>query len=346
MATLGERVAAGQWGPAQKKTKSFRTVVENASDVTSNGLKGSMSADAVAPASPQDAAQNVEPEIDLNASAADPEAGTLDPDAEAHGAIDDTYKRLNEMLGATPGINYEDKYNEILKQAQGQQVPQAPGRMQSFFSALGSPASAPGMLSDARAQEHKANDDKFNRIMSLKEAILHGEIQKLMTEGNFKKALAQSEQLEKLHATQDRLKREGTINDFKKQQDVLQGNRVELENLRQDAALQRARLMIQGRKDLQALSTKQQDMYAHEYATNYRTLMSQKNITGDPVYTDQQAQELARRAADDAFDLSNRAEGSPGRVEGTGSTGSTSPEARTATTRGDLIRRAREANKQ
>lgn len=344
MATLGEKVAAGQWGPAQKKNKSFRSVVENATDVTGAGLKGTMSGDVVAPATPQEATQNVTPEIDLDAIAGEPEAGTLNPDAEAHGTIEETYKRLNEMLSADSGVNYADKYNELLQQAQGQQVPQAPGRMQSFFAALGSPANAPGMLADAQARERKAEDDKYNRIVSLKEAIIQGEIQQLMAQGNFKKALAQSEQLEKLHATQDRLKRESTLSDFKKQQEILQGNRVEIENLRQDAALQRARLMIQGRKDLQALSTKQQDMYAHEYATNYRTLMSQKNITGDPVYTDAQAQELARRAADDAFNLGARAAGSPGRVEGTESTGPTTPES-PRTTRGDLIRRMRE-NKQ
>lgn len=343
MATLGEKVAAGQWGPAQKKNKNFRTVVENATDVTGAGLQGTMSGDAVSPATPQEANQNVTPDVDLDAAAAEPAVeGAFDPDAEAHGSIEETYKRLNDMLSTTPGVNYADKYNELLQQAQGQQVPQAPGRMQSFFAALGSPANAPGMLADARAQERKAEDDKYNRIASLKEAIIQGEIQQLMAQGNFKKALAQSEQLEKLHATQERLKREGTLKDFEKQQEILHGNRVEIENLRKDAALQRARLMIQGRKDLQALSTKQQDMYAHEYATNYRTLMSQKNITGDPIYTDEQAQELARRAADDAFNLGSRAEGSPGRVEGTGSTGSTTPEAPPRTTRGDLIRRARE----
>lgn len=103
-------------GPLAKRPRSFRAVVENASDVGTKGLAGTMSGDAVAPATQQEADQNAIPDADLDTAAAEPDADVDDnPDAEAHGAIEDTYKRLNDMLGATPGVNFEEKYRELLK---------------------------------------------------------------------------------------------------------------------------------------------------------------------------------------------------------------------------------------
>jgi hypothetical protein len=239
--------------------------------------------------------------------------------------ISAAHKRLSEILNSVPDIDYEGKYHAAVQAAQQQPTPQAPGKLQSFAAALGSPQNAPGMLSQATQMQHAAQDQKFQRIQSLKEAIIHGDIQQAMAKGDFKRALAQSEELEKLHAHQERLAREQNFTMFKNQQDVLQGNRVELDNLRNDAAMARAKAIIAGRADLKAMSVKQQDMYAHEYSTTYRTIKSQKNVDGTPTYTDEQAQEMARQSTDKSFAQGERAPGSPGRVGGTGEVATTPP---------------------
>jgi hypothetical protein len=180
--------------------------------------------------------------------------------------IDATYKRLNEIMNSVPNVDYAGHYQSLLQQAQKQPTVQAPGKAQSFFAALGSPGSAPGLLAQAHAEANQALDEKNQRVMSLKEAILHGDIQQQIAKGDFKKALAQSAELEKLHLHQTERARAQAFQTFKDQQDVLQGNRKELEGIKMDAAMARAKAAIDGRKELAGKDEKEKLQMAHEIA--------------------------------------------------------------------------------
>lgn len=210
------------------------------------------------------------PEVNVAA-----DGGAVAGDAD----IDATYKRLNEIMNSVPNIDYAGHYQSLLKQAQGQQTPQAPGKVQSFFAALGSPGQAPGMLAQAHSQAQQALDEKNQRVMSLKEAILHGDIQQQIAKGDFKKALAQSAELEKLHAHQAERARAQAFQTFIAQQDVLQGNKKELESMRLDAAMERAREIIKGRKELEGKGDKEKLQMAHEIASGANSLMVSMGYT-------------------------------------------------------------------
>jgi hypothetical protein len=250
----------------------------NAPAVEGNGAIPNPTGQAVVPATPappmaqapagasQDASGNITM-APVEASAAAPAgAQTI---AQGDADIDATHARLLQIMNSVPGIDYEGKYKQLLNQTQNAPIPQAPGKMQSFFAALGSPSEAPNALMQAHGEAARAAADKMDRVLSLKEAILHGDIQQQIAKGDMKKALAQSAELEKLHAHQLIAGQSRAYEMFKKQQDVLQGNRVELANMGHDAALARVREMIQGRADLAALSPKDKSAMEHEFVTQY-----------------------------------------------------------------------------
>jgi len=197
------------------------------------------------------------PEVNVAA-----DSGNVAGDAD----IDATYKRLNEIMNSVPNVDYAGHYQSLLQQAQAQKTPQAPGKVQSFFAALGSPGQAPDLLAQAHAEAQKTLDEKQQRVMSLKEAIIHGDIQQQIAKGDFKKALAQSAELEKLHQHQAERARAQAFQTFKDQQDVLQGNKKELEGIKNDAAMARAKAAIDGRKELAGRTDKEKLQMAHEIA--------------------------------------------------------------------------------
>ncbi len=239
---------------------------------------------------------------DLDAEAA-PEISGAEQDAQQGAAIDATHARLNEILNSVPGIDYAGKYKELLGQAESTPTPQAPGRMQAFFAALGNPEQAPNMLMQAHSEAQRAHDAKLERIMSLKEAIIQGDIQQLLAKGNTKKALAQSAELEKLHAVQERLAREAAYKNWSAQQDKLQGNKRELAQLHEDAANSRADKLIQGRKDLASLSPAARATLSRAYVTSYTSLMS------SGMYDDAAARTMAEAAVDQAYEIMKTHEG-------------------------------------
>jgi hypothetical protein len=220
--------------------------------------------------------------------------------------IDATYKRLNEIMHSVPDVDYEGKYHSLLQQAQNQPTPQAPGKAQSFFAALGSPSAAPDLLAQSHAQAQKALDEKQQRVMSLKEAILHGDIQQQIAKGDFKKALAQSAELEKLHLHQSERARAQAFQTFKDQQDVLQGNRKELEGIKMDAAMARAKAAIDGRKDLAGKDQKEKLQMAHEIA------MGASALEVNMGYTFTDAVNMATQSVISAHTTANNAVGGGG----------------------------------
>jgi hypothetical protein len=256
-----------------------------------------LDAPATTPANAEDAAMVGENAPDSTVSSPAADTSLADQNATGDADINATYARINQLMLAQPDVDYEGKYRQILAQAQKQPVPQAPGRAQSFFAALGSPDQAPGLLAQAHSEQQRASDEKFQKIMSLKEAILHGDIQQQIAKGDFKKAMVQSSELEKLHAHQERQARQDALTTFGKQQDILQGNRLELAHIHEDAATARAEKLIQNRKDLANLSSSAKSGLSRAYVTSYTSLMA----TG--MYTDEQATKMSETAVDQAYEI-------------------------------------------
>jgi hypothetical protein len=125
-----------------------------------------------------------------NDLAAAAQANPDDPDAAALLA---SHQRLSEILNSVPTVDYEGAYRKLIADAQAQPVTQAPGRVQSFFAALGSPESSPGLLAQSREAERVDRAQKLRNVMELKSLALEGEIKQQIAKGDFKKALALSE---------------------------------------------------------------------------------------------------------------------------------------------------------
>jgi len=283
--------------PERARALGFRNVSDTASDVVNNGLNQTMSGMTVAAATPQGAEANTVPDatgIDADAPAAEPVA------AEKDSLIADHYARLNAYLSAQPNINYEERYRSLLGDAEAQPAPRAPGQVQSFFSALGAPEDAPGLLAQERSRAHQAEQAKGAKILSLKEAILNASIQQEMQKGNNSKALKQAEELEKLHAKLGEIDRQNELDDWRSKQDTLQKNKKELAEAKEAAALERVNAAVAGRKELAGMSKDEQVKYVNAVMGLIRTLISQSDtdVTGASKarYSVDQAVEMAMNA--------------------------------------------------
>ena len=203
------------------------------------------------------------------------------PDQEISGA----YAKLREMIGAMPNLNFEQMYAPLIQQAQQRPVSQMPSAGKTFAAAVGAPETTRSFVQDRMRQIEREKEAKTSDVSELQKQALQGHIQQLMGEGNFKKALAQSEVLAKLESSLGDLKRKQAMDEWEHKQEVIFGKKKELEEQKAGNARQlvrtRARELAKTLGFDERMALKLMDLSVEPLMAELRSRFSRNPLTGE-----------------------------------------------------------------
>lgn len=208
--------------------------------------------------------------------------GITDQEYEAEAkAIHD---RLAAALADVPDVNWEEKFAPLLEQAGKREIPKTLSPWAAFAGGIGAPGATQQALSQSVADNREAVKNRENDILSLKQAILQGDIQQLMQKGNFKKALAQADALHEI----ERITQKNAQHD---QWKLAQNENAMKEATRARLIAQQIEGAVQKAKAIKGASTE----WNAAMAANIKTLAQQAGVVGALYDNDQALYDAAYR---------------------------------------------------
>ena len=185
------------------------------------------------------------------------------------------FTELTNALAGIQDVDWNAKYSDLLKQTEDRPLPKQMSWLSAFAGGLGAPQATANMLSQRDADISNARRNKEQDILSLKSAILQGEIGQLIEKGNFARAMKQTEALQHIHdltaARGERTQHEANMN----QAAMKDYYSAQTSARALNGALSKLRLQ-------KGLTTP----FASALAKNIQLLSQQKQVTGEPYYPD------------------------------------------------------------
>jgi hypothetical protein len=149
-------------------------------------------------------------------------------DEEAAAAIEASHKRLGDMLGGMQGTNLEQIFAPFMESIKSRQLPKAPGRGEAFVRGFSSPMGAASVMHQL-AERHKAEQDQQDQLSDMEGKLLQAKLNKEMSAGDEKKALATLKEKQMLDFKLASLKRDRDVAAWKEKQRMLYGEKGALE---------------------------------------------------------------------------------------------------------------------
>src|SRR5258705_678147 len=212
--------------------------------------------------------------------------------------------QLNALLSQYPDVDYQGKYQELVKGVENRPVSESPNPLLSFAYAMGSPEKAPAILHEKMIRKQEEADKKDADLMKLKENLLQGTIQQEIAKGNFKLALSQSEKLADLQRANADRERLLNMQDWKQKQQIKT----------EDAKKLIAKRITQLAANFHL--TEKQALEAQREAARFATSLAGKmDIMGNPAYTSDEIADLTDAHIRQAYSLSSTLQNPPAKVE-------------------------------
>jgi len=212
--------------------------------------------------------------------------------------------QLNALLSQYPDVDYQGKYQELVKGVENRPVSESPNPLLSFAYAMGSPEKAPAILHEKMIRKQEEADKKDADLMKLKENLLQGTIQQEIAKGNFKLALSQSEKLADLQRANADRERFLNMQDWKQKQQIKTEDAGKLIKKRVSQLAANFHL------------TEKQALEAQREAARFATSLAGKmDIMGNPAYTSDEIADLTDAHIRQAYSLSSTLQNPPAKVE-------------------------------
>lgn len=215
-------------------------------------------------------------------------------DYEEKNAIHDYVRKLeaaHEEHRKSQGDEYHKQFEELAKYVDSKPTARRFSPLSMFAIAMGNPEA----MKNVAAQNSKADDEVAKRdeyLLTLKENALKGNIQRLMEEGNFKKALTESAALQELNhvlklASEKRQQRD----ELEKIREQNKG-KLGVAEINRDKAISVA--MRRAEAAGQAFGLKKELLKAQNatFRTYLSGLMGRKNMMGENVFDEQTVSDL------------------------------------------------------
>jgi len=206
-------------------------------------------------------------------------------------------KRLGDKLrAAAPHIDFTGDYQKFLKENPRPERKNI-NPLKAFAVALGGGDKAVSQLQDTHNAREDDTDKRWQDMMTMKEAALKGDIQQKMDEGKFKQALAQTEELAKMHAALDRIT--GARAHKEKLDEIVQTNmgKTDVAEIRRQTELAKQRFttnLFNQANDYKLEGDKQRE-FIQQGLEMFSKQAAMQDITGQPLLDSDQLDELHDR---------------------------------------------------
>lgn len=158
--------------------------------------------------------------------------------ADDSAAIDESYAKLQELLGGMQGVDFDKAFAPYMEHIKKVPLPRRPGRAEAFARSFSSEEGAKSVMSEI-AQHREASKEREASLLETEREILKAKVQQEMQKGNASQALKTQQELKKLESHLSESTRLRTMEDWTKKQELLFGKKQELETHKSGLASQR-----------------------------------------------------------------------------------------------------------
>ena len=146
-------------------------------------------------------------------------------------AIQDSYNKLNQLLGGIEGMDYDKMFGPYVEKIKGRPVSKAPGRAEAFARGFGSAGGAQSVMSQletVRGEKEQREKD----LMDAEKMILEAKMSQEMQKGQADRALKTLQATKELDFRLGEVKRKEDEAAFHRKQSFLFGEKGKLEGVK------------------------------------------------------------------------------------------------------------------